>query len=314
MKYGFKNKYDEEFPSMVVAEICNVCNLKCLHCGYRKVIESPSYKPQYLELSLFKKIVDEVIEHKNSFLRFTSDGEPLLHKDLIDMIEYAKNKGIYPVTINTNGMLLNSDNIQRILSAGIDIIEVSINAFTKETYNKLRINADYDILMKNIFNLVDLRNTGGYKTKIMVSTIDMPLYKNETNNFQKFWKDKVDKIIIRTFFDHQGLVEMDSQNKIIGQKISRFPCPQFWKRITVAANGWIKYCVNDWYNKTNIADLRKSCIKEIWNSDLYKKMRLNQLNGNYDKIVLCGDCTDWKAMNWNFDYNTAVEELKIEKN
>jgi len=310
MNYGFKYKADELFPSMVVAEICNVCNLKCLHCGYRKVIETPGYKPYFLEFAVFQKIVDEVVEHKNSFLRFTSDGEPFMHNDLIRMIGYSKKKGVYPVTINTNGMLLDNTKATAILDAGIDMIEISINAFKKETYNKLRINADYDTLMKNIFYLIELRNKHNFKTKIMVSTIDIPAYKKETELFKEFWTDKVDKIIIRTFFDHQGLVKFESADTSkTDTTVKRFPCPQFWKRITIAANGYIKYCVNDWYNKTNIAEMKKVSISEIWNSDLYKKMREYQLSGNYHKIILCDNCADWQAMDWDFDYNKAVNDL-----
>jgi len=308
MKYDFNNDADRDFPSMVVAEICNVCNLRCTHCGCRKVIESSEYKPYFLELDIFKRVVDEVVLHKNSFLRFTSDGEPLLHPQILDMVKYAKLKGIFPVTINTNGLLLDNNTAMHLLESGIDVIEISINAFTKETYNKFRINADYDTLMKNIENIIFMKKSKNYNTKLMVSTINFPGYEEEVKQFDEFWSGKADKVIIRTFFDHQGLVDNICEKKL--KSIDRFPCPQFWKRITVAANGWLKYCVNDWFNKTKIADLRTGItIQEIWNSDEYKKMRERQIKGEYDKINICGSCTDWQAMDWNYDYNFAINEL-----
>ncbi|MEW5691824.1 MAG: radical SAM/SPASM domain-containing protein [Candidatus Hydrogenedentota bacterium] len=317
MRYNYISIKDSRFPKMVVVEVCNICNFRCLHCGYRKIINDRRYKPCFLDFKIYKKVVNEVLKYKNSFLRFTSDGEPLMHPEFINMVRYAKNSGCYPLTVNTNGMLLTGEKSKELLDAGIDIVEVSLNAFRKETYNKLRIGGDYDTVIENINKLIRYRNKNKYKTKIMVSMIDsldIPGYNEEILEFKRYWAKRVDKIIMRKFFDQQGLVDINRSRKHKIMK-DRYPCPQLWKRITVSSNGWLKYCVNDWFNLTAIADLRNKevFIYRVWNSEEYKEMRKNQIAGKYDRMNMCGSCTDWKAMDWEYDYNYAVERLINEK-
>ena len=65
----------------------------------------------FMEFDLFKKIIDDCndLEH----LCMHNWGEPLLHKDIFRMIEYAKNKGVNYVVMNTNGTLLTDKMIDQ---------------------------------------------------------------------------------------------------------------------------------------------------------------------------------------------------------
>ena len=58
-------------------------------------------------------------------------GEPLLHKDIFRMIEYAKNKGVNYVVMNTNGTLLTDKMINRIVDSKLDIIRFSDRWFSR---------------------------------------------------------------------------------------------------------------------------------------------------------------------------------------
>lgn len=310
--YGFRNEADRTFPSMVVAELCNVCNLRCVHCAYREVSRRPDYQPAYLPYNLFTRVVDEVRQYPNSFLRFTSDGEPLLHPELPAMVAYAKRQGLTPVTINTNGQLLDGEKARALLVAGIDVVEISVNADAAETYERLRPPGRYAAVQDNIRQLLALREELGATTRVWVSTIVFP--GGDAAAFRAQWQGQVDKVIVRPYFDHHGMVK-DPPGGVAAAPAAgvpaRFPCPQLWKRITVAPNGWLKYCVNDWLNETLLADLRTGVtIREVWQSAAYEKLRAAQLTGEYAGMKLCDSCTDWQAMDWNYDYNSAIDSVK----
>jgi len=64
-------------------------------------------------------------------------GEPLLRKDLCDVIRYAVNLGCYP-SIITNGLLLSKKQISRLAATGLKEIVFSLNGITGETHDYTR--------------------------------------------------------------------------------------------------------------------------------------------------------------------------------
>ena len=57
--------------------------------------------------------------------------------------------------------------VKKILEAGLTRLRFSLDAATKETFEKIRIGADYESVMKNIERFVELRNKGGYKLPVI---------------------------------------------------------------------------------------------------------------------------------------------------
>jgi pyrroloquinoline quinone biosynthesis protein E len=95
----------------------------------------------------FKKILDEqygVIE-----LKIQGMGEPFLGKDFIRMVEYTTSKDIW-VRTSTNATLLNRDeNYKKVIDAGVDELQISIDGTTKHTYENIRINARFETVVEN---------------------------------------------------------------------------------------------------------------------------------------------------------------------
>src|SRR5262245_54552610 len=93
-RYGFASPAAEDFPQIIVLENTTICNLRCVHCpqgqGYT---ELPDYHAAYLEWDLFKKAIDEIAEHKITLLRYSPEGEALIHPQFLDQVRYTKEKG-----------------------------------------------------------------------------------------------------------------------------------------------------------------------------------------------------------------------------
>ncbi|GAH58289.1 unnamed protein product [marine sediment metagenome] len=95
-----------------------------------------------MDLGLYKKIIDEVKNYVYDINLFHR-GEPLLHPSIIDIISYANNKNI-KTRIHTNSTLLTPELSRKIILSGLDLISFSFDGYTKETYEKNRVNANYD--------------------------------------------------------------------------------------------------------------------------------------------------------------------------
>lgn len=306
-KYGFLSESEKLFPPMVVVKITNTCDLECVHCPYSVISKQKHYKPTHMTWKLYRKIVEEVASYKNVIFRLLCDGEPLMHPRFADMIRLAKQKGIGPVNFITNGVRLNEALTEVVLESGVDVVEISLDALTQETYEKIRKGSSYKRVMDNVHRFIEKRNKMAAKTRIMVSIIDQPEAAAELEAFKKYWEGKADKVITRIYTSIGGLV--DDKKMKIDHSGNRWPCPLLWRRFFINSNGTAEFCVEDWYSETAVGDVNKSSIKEIWSSPAYEKVRQAHLSGKFYEVPYCNQCKDWKAREWGNDYFSALATI-----
>jgi MoaA/NifB/PqqE/SkfB family radical SAM enzyme len=78
------------------------------------------------------------------------------------MINYANKKDIL-TSIITNGLLLNEENVVKLLESGIDHIKISLQGANLAEYETMRKKGVYETIIKNVKNLVDHRNKNNFK-------------------------------------------------------------------------------------------------------------------------------------------------------
>ena len=59
-RYGFYERLSKEFPSQVMVDITEVCNLACIHCTHPQFKESNVYAKALLDPELNSKMINEV--------------------------------------------------------------------------------------------------------------------------------------------------------------------------------------------------------------------------------------------------------------
>lgn len=303
IKYGFMHESDSEFPPIVIVNITNVCNLACIHCPHRVIKKRPGYRPQFMSEAVFERIAAEVSRNKIAVMRIACDGEGLLHPKFFKLMEIAKKHHVFPINLTTNGLAMDEAAARKIIESGIDVVDVSIDAFTEETYRSVRVGGDLKKVVQNVLHLVDLRNKQKSPLKIFVSFVKQPANISEQEAFQNFWEGKVDFVLLRNYCNMVGLVQ-DSDGG--AQLPERYPCPQFWKRVTINYDGNIRYCVEDWENKTVVGNVMETTIKDVWAGKQYADLREKQLAGKYNEMLLCGSCVDWVASPWDFGYEKII--------
>ena len=131
----------EGFPLHLDISTTNVCNLLCTFCPRTVRVEDGTWrKSQHMDIKLFKKIIDEATALGTYSINMNLLNEPLLHPKCMEMIRYAKEKGIVDVHFHTHGGLLSDSKIDEILESGLDRIFISIDSPYEEKYNKIRVN------------------------------------------------------------------------------------------------------------------------------------------------------------------------------
>ncbi len=301
--YGFHGRLSEAFPSQVIVDATEVCNLACVHCPHPDFKKSPHYGARYLDVELHHKMVDEVRDHgkgSTQYIRYTSNGEPLVHPKIYDMLDYAlKNSGVF-ITLTTNGTIMNEKRVGKLLASGLHMVDVSIDAHAPETYEKIRVNGKLEVTRANVLTLLRLRRELGAKTRVIVSFVEQPQNSGEAGEFERYWKEQgVDYVVIRRLHSAAGGVVRIAAEMLKNQKqIKRYPCLYPWERISLNPRGELAFCPQDWVHGSVLADYRTTTIRELWRGEIYRRLREAHLSGDFSAHRFCGQCPDWAQTRW----------------
>jgi MoaA/NifB/PqqE/SkfB family radical SAM enzyme len=144
-----------DFPKVVLIDNMSACNLRCSMCDhdnirdYRKMIR--------MDKKLFQKIIDEVAEKRpDARVWMIFFGEPALCRDMDERIFYAKEAGLTDVVLNSNGCLVDEKKAKAWIQAGLDALYVGVDAYTPESYEKIRVGGDYETTVANVLRYRDL--------------------------------------------------------------------------------------------------------------------------------------------------------------
>lgn len=317
-KYTFRDGLSKNFPSQIIVDITEVCNLACIHCPHPEFKQTKLYAKRYLSPELNKKMVDEVRDDSNGecqYIRYTSNGEPLIHPKGYELIKYAVDNSNTFVCLTTNGTVMNEKKTKQLLDSGIHMIDISIDAFTPETYAKVRVGGDLNLTSANVSRLIKWVKEGNYKTKVVVSFVEQPENTHEVDAFEEYWnKEGADSVVIRRLHSAAGAVDsIAEQMHKDSQDVERYPCLYPWERITLDPKGFLAFCPTDWKYKSTFDNFESVTIKDAWQGKFMKELRDAHTNNNFSCHGFCGQCPDWKQTRWPNQgrrYADLVEEMR----
>lgn len=293
-----------EFPLNVIVEPCNFCNLNCITCT-NNILTRPK---GYMNILLYKKIVDEIAK-ENRYTRLWLDffGEPLLQKfKLFYMINYARRKGLVNINMNTNGTLLDKEMAEMLLDSGISFVSIDCDGYTKEVYEKIRVNADRDVTYTNIEYLLKRKNELGLKNPIIeIKIMEMNENKNEINQIIQYWRKRGAWTTTRRLITWGGMCgELSSK-----VETERIACGNAVGVLPITWDGKAVNCVMDVDAQYVCGDVTQLSIKEIWqrrNDNMVRK----HIEHRFDELPeICQNCNDWAIIGENrFDENGKIVE------
>jgi MoaA/NifB/PqqE/SkfB family radical SAM enzyme len=302
-RYGFYGRLKAAFPSQIIVDATELCNLACIHCPHPQFKKSEHYAGRHLEFDLHEKMVEEVRDHGRGctqYIRYTSNGEPLIHPRIYDMLESAVRRSGVFVTITTNGTILNESRVEKLLGSGLHLVDVSIDAFTPETYARVRVKGRLEVTRGNVLRLLDLKRRAGATTRIVVSFVEQPENAHEAPSFERYWREQgVDEVVIRRLHSAAGGVPTIAESmrtEQAGEK--RYPCLYPWERILLNPGGELAFCPQDWVHGSVIADYHETSIREVWQSNAYRELREAHLRNEFARHRFCGQCPDWRQTRW----------------
>lgn len=285
------------YPAVYIIEPTNFCNLNCIMCPNSKI-----QSKGFMDFDLFKNIIEQ-IKTKAKVIMLYNIGEPLLYEKIFEMIEYCKKNTEAKVYLSTNGTLLNEDISKKIIKSKLDEIIISLDGNSAQTYEKIRIGADFEKVNENILSFIKIRSDS-IKPEISLQFIKMNLNKHEINEFKDKWKKLKCKVVLSNLktWGHELSKFSKISNIQSSAVLSREPCADLWFTMTINHEGEVVSCCYDHTKKNLIGNLKECSVEDIWNNNKIKQLRKLQSGKEFSKIELCKNCYNWSNEIDEYEY------------
>ena len=217
-----------------------------------------------IDFNFFKKIVDEADELKVGAITLASRGEPTMHKNFINMLQYINEKeNIFELKINTNGTFLNESICHAIFENHVTQIVISSDHYIKEDYERLRKGSNFEKVVENVDMLYKIRENyyPNSSTEIRVSGID-----NERNlnrvRFKNFWIRRADHV--------SAAYPSERWDTYKNEKVPNItdPCQNLWDRMYIWFDGKVNPCDVDYKSYLSYGNANEKSLKELWNNNI----------------------------------------------
>lgn len=304
-------------PLVVYLEPSGYCNLKCGFCPHG--VAGSALKKDIMSLELFKKLMEDLsgFPQRVKLLRVCGNGDPLMNKALLPMLEYAHERQVVQrVELLTNGVLL-TPGLARNLPRFLDRIVFSIEGLSADGYQRIcGTKIDFPQLLDNLDALYASKYECVVHIKIHHQAVPT---EDKEKQFLKLFGDRCDQIFIEKLVPMWP--QLDSafssnefrwgNRKVIKRKV----CAQIFKGVQVQADGDVVPCCVDWKRVNMLGNIGNKPLHDIWNGTKLRKLQLEHLSGNKGELEPCKDCTmnDYCEVD-NIDRHAqaCMKRLKVE--
>lgn len=187
------------YPIYMEVSPAGACNHRCIYCG----LDFMQYQHRYLETSLFKKRLSELGKLGLKSIMYAGEGEPLLHRDIINIVAHTKKSGIN-AAITTNGVLLKKGVAEEIVG-NTEWIKISINGATRDTYSKIHRcqPADFDRVIENVSYAVKICKDNQYNCVLGMQLLLLPENHHEVVLLAQLAKDiGMNYLVVKPYSQH----------------------------------------------------------------------------------------------------------------
>jgi radical SAM protein with 4Fe4S-binding SPASM domain len=296
----------QPFPSGIQLQTINACQAACIMCPYTTY--SKVFQRGRMDDELFEKVIAEIAERPEvqTFIPMLQN-EPLLDKKLFDRIARFKEltRGRVQVELVTNGAFLTDDVVEEIRRVRLDVLDVSLDAATKETYDRIRVGLDFDQVMAGVERVIAANLPD---TQLFVRLVRQRENVHEVRAFAKRWRERGVAVFIYSAHGRAGSVDrfderirFSERELPVLQRLERHAsrawlghCPLPFASTNILHNGDMLMCVHDWGRKVVIGNVRDATIAELWNGERMREIRRLVSQRRYTEVAACRDCSLWK--------------------
>lgn len=294
-------------PMSILVSPTDYCNIKCIFCPFHGPTAETSREKTIMSLDMFKNLVEQMraFPRRTKTLIFCGRGEPTLHKELSQMISFAKN-AVDSIRLTTNGINLSPALNRELIESGLDYIKISVPAIdVQAAFDITGVQMDLKQYIQNIRNLyqnkpssmtiyckisnIALGGAGGEHDPVMEERFysmfddvcDYCFIENIAPVKSNSTTETLEKMGIQNFSDKNiyGLPDRDTNTPI---------CERLFYHLTIMSNGDVFPCDLNVGDSLLLGNVQHTTLQDIWNGDALKNIRLAFVKGHTPES--CADC------------------------
>lgn len=133
------------------------CNFRCKMCYFSDAEKRKNLRG-VLKHEDIRNIADALF-HRALKLQIGCGAEPTLHTGLTEIVKLGKQYNIPYISLTTNGNLLNREQLQAMVEAGLDELTLSAHGFTRKTYEDLMVNGKFNLFCRLLSDVAEIKKT-----------------------------------------------------------------------------------------------------------------------------------------------------------
>ncbi|HEX9819374.1 MAG TPA: radical SAM protein [Methylomirabilota bacterium] len=287
-------------PRMLSVEVTSRCNLNCPFCLVGMQNQLPSTEHDLLprglgtmELDLHRKILGDAVAFGIDKMQLHFQGEPLLHKQLPEMVRLAKDRGLL-TQMFTNGLPLTEPMADRLLDAGLDMLRFSVDGVSEEVYQKNRVGGQFWRVRRNMAMMAQRARQRRSPIRLEWQMIAMRNNEHEIDAARAMSAELGLNFFVKTF----AVTDPDAvpRDQRYQRQLHLKPCLDIYRAIFVYYNGDVVPCCYDIAGKAIVGNLGRQSLTEVWNSAAYVDLR-RRIDGAGrrpdEEPELCRSCLKW---------------------
>ena len=317
-----------KIPFAIGIGASDVCNFKCIYCS--QATKEGIKGAQIISFEQYKKILQQIklmceaAGEKIRILRYIGNGEPLLNRNLPEMIRLAVDEGIstrYEVT--TNGSMLTHELSEQLVEAGMTRLLISIQGVSTEDYIRVCGKAiDVEKLRDEIAYFYSISR--GKCTVYIKATNASFKCEDDEKLFYDIFGPISDEISVENIIpSSEGiefssfLTESDLQSTRYHEDLKhRIVCDSMFTNLNIHSNGDVD-CCGCIYPPLFIGNVYKEDLINIWNGEKHIQYMEKHLLGKRSEINPCSHCESIERQNCfeedNLDPYRATVFEKVQK-
>ncbi len=274
-------------PAYVEIEITNDCNSSCDICPRTNIMDRPI---RNMTLDEYKQIVNGLKDMCDELtIALTLMGEPTLHPNIVDIIDFSLSiKGI-TLILETNGLLLDNvmvDNIMKLKTDNLIII-VALDSPNAELYKEIRGIDGFKTVEDNISYILNkfAKNTYLQIIRLRDNNDLLDLY-------YKRWNQYKDHIIMQKYNSYRN--DLSDLKAVDLSPLRRFSCWHLKRDMLILSNGTVPFCKQDINGIKAVGNAFEEGVKVLWQN--LEKAFIDDHNDNINDF--CKNCDEWFTYNF----------------
>lgn len=279
------------------------CNLRCPECP--SGLRSFTRPTGMLQQDVYQKVIDE-LQDTLLYLLLYFQGEPYLHPQFLDMVQYAHQRGIYTAT-STNAHYLSDAKARQTVESGLSRLIISLDGTTQEVYEQYRVGGKLEKVLEGTRRLLHWRKELRSRTPYVVfQFLVVRPNEHQLEDARQLAKQLgVDDVWFKTaqIYDYEEgstlIPTLDRYSRYREGSDGRWHiknklldhCWKMWHSCVLTWDGKVVPCCFDKDAHYRLGDTQNNTFREIWHSKDYQQFRSLILKGR-DQIEMCRNCTE----------------------